>query len=141
MTTVADLDNTLVERIEELARAQIEAERIIASIVVEFQVPRSQVCAYFQLPEIVKWLDDCALAGQADIQARMWQVARDLTDTREGVQMAQWLARNFLGHSGTDVSTEVKQLLAQLKADPTGATDILDQAMELLGGKPKGKKF
>lgn len=129
-----------MERVEELARAQVDAERIIATIVVEFQVPKAQVTALFSMPEMVEMVENMTIAGQAGLQARMWQTAMDLYDTREGVQMAQWLARNFLGHSGSDVSTEVKQLLTQLKADPTAAGDLLDKALKLVGKpEPKGK--
>ena len=87
----------LMERVEELARAQVDAERIIASIVVEFQVPKAQVTALFSMPEMVEMVENMAIAGQAELQARMWQVARDLTDFREGVNMAQWLAKKKLG--------------------------------------------
>lgn len=147
---MADLDSTLVERIKELAKAQVDADRIIATIVVEYQVSRAQLTVLFPHPDMVEViervdkltsLDKMALAGQAELQARMWLVALDHCDSREGVQMSQWLAKNFLGHSGSDVSTEIKQLLAQLKADPAGAGDLLDKALKLVPkSEPEPKK-
>jgi hypothetical protein len=135
---VADIDSARVlDRIKELARAQCDADRIPAAIRDEFGLSAEDLRAIFAQPEVQDWIETCAVSGQLDLQARMWKVAKLYTGEPTGLRMSQWLARNFLGHSGSDVSAEVQALLAKAKADPDHSVALLDRALTLVqGGRP-----
>jgi hypothetical protein len=132
---VSELDpNTLFARIAELARAQCDVEQIKASLHCEHQLDPAALSTFFELEVVSKWVDTCALAGQGELQQRMWQVAHELVDQPVGAGMAKWLAVNFLGHAKGDIAVEIRRLLAQLKADPARAAQLLERALPLLGG-------
>jgi hypothetical protein len=126
--------NLLFARIEELARAQCDVEQIKASLRCEHQLDEGALTEFFELEGVRGWVEACALAGQSDLQVRMFQVAGQLTDQPVGAKMAQWLAVNFLGHAKSDFTVEIRRILGQLKGDPSGQAQLLGKALALAGG-------
>lgn len=132
--TSAELDpEQLLERIEQLARAQCDVEQIAAVLRCEWLLDADALAEFLGLPAVRAWVDTCALAGQGALQEKMFQLATELVDQPVGARMAQWLAVNFLGHAKSDVVVEIRRILAQLRKDPAGQVQLLARAMALTG--------
>lgn len=132
---MSDFDpEQLFARIEGLARAQCDLEQIKASLRCELLLDPEDLSAFFAVDVVQRWVEACALAGQGALQERMWQVAEQLVDQPVGAAMAKWLAVNFLGHAKSDMTAELRRLLALLRGDPRAQAQLLVQALELVGG-------
>lgn len=124
----------LLQRIEQLARAQCDLEQIKAALRCETLGDPVELSAFLELDAVRAWVDACALAGQGALQERMWQTAVELVDQPVGAAMAKWLALNFLGHAKGDLSAEIRRIVAQLKGDPRAQAQLLGRALALVGG-------